>query len=112
MKKYVIKYSVKADSDLDEIDNYISQNLKEPNSAANVVFRIIAAIDRLETLPRRFAKVSYKGLSNEFRKMPVGNYLVYYYVDDEKSEVRIARIVYVKRSMREILNNIDEDAKD
>ena len=97
---YEIFYTREAWEDLEEIYDYISCHLQEPETAKKLCNRIISAVKTLEILPLRnsiFEKEPW--LSRGLRRMPVKNFLVFYTVNEQKRTVTIIRIMYGARDI-------------
>ena len=102
---YTIKYSAKAINDLRDIYSYIAFNLQAPETAAKMVRRIRNSIKELDFMPERNPILDWEPWNSlNTHKMRVGNYLVFYIVDFEKSAVSIVRIVYGKRDIAKALS--------
>jgi plasmid stabilization system protein ParE len=103
---YEIIYSPIALDDLKSIYSYIALNLKEKGIAAKQVSRIQKHIRGLESLPARFALVEWEPWSSMgMHKMPVGNYVVYYLIEDQAHTVSIVRIFYGGRDVENIIRD-------
>ncbi len=102
-KHYSIKYSIRARYDLHDIRDYITSKFKAPETAKNQVQRITHTIRSLEFFPKahRIRKINSKG--EEIRFVPVDNYTIFYSVNDVKDFVNIARIIYGRRNITEII---------
>lgn len=106
MDRYSIVYSPAAKEDLFGIYSYIATQLLVPQTAANQVNRIRNTIRSLEHHPRLHSIVDWEPwLSLGMRKLPVNNYIVFYYADETAKEVRIVRIVYGGRDLKNILKD-------
>ena len=102
---YTIKYSTKAINDLRDIYSYIAFNLQAPETAAKMVRRIRNSIKELDFMPERNPTLDWEPWNSlNTQKMRVGNYIVFYIVDSEKSSVSIVRIVYGKRDIAKALS--------
>lgn len=106
MDDYKVIYSPAAKEDLFGIYSYIATQLLEPQIAKNQTDRIRNAIRSLETMPSRYGKVEWEPwMSMGMRKLPINNYIVFYLVDEPAALVKIVRIVYGGRDLRNILSN-------
>lgn len=97
-----INYSPEALKDLDEIWEYISENLYNTKAAESTVNRIINSIDKLEDfaeIGRRLSEVV--NIDLDYRFLVSGSYLVFYRAYN--SDVYIDRILYGKRDYMRIL---------
>jgi toxin ParE1/3/4 len=102
-------YLEEANTDLENIYDYIDEKLVEPMIAANQARRIIDAIDGLVPMiiwHRLFEHEPWK--SRGFRVMPVDNFSVFYVADEDKAVVTIVAIMYSKRDFRRHLKSPDE----
>jgi addiction module RelE/StbE family toxin len=103
-QKYKIEYLPIADRDLAEIFSYIAVDLAAPQAASDLLDKIDQAVQALDTFPYVHSVYRSTELYTEpfeFRVLVVASYLVFYYVAEDT--VTIARIVYGRRNMRNIL---------
>ncbi len=106
---YLIEYLPSALRDLTEIADYIGVKLNNPEAADRLSENIVSTIEKLGEMPYRYpvyfplAAFSVKPLKSEYRKMVVKNYLVFYWVDEEKNRVTIARVIYGGRNIEQLL---------
>ena len=104
MKTYKVEYSPAAKNDLKAIYSYIAFRLKEKSTAQTIVNRIRKQIRELHYAPERYALVDREPwISMGMRKLPVRNYIVFYYLKQDNSIVMINRIVYGGRSIQDII---------
>ena len=95
---YKLEYLPVARKDMLEIVRYISGELQNPDAAARL------AAESVLTFP--YATPAYqpiRPLKHEYRKILVQNYLMFYWVDEEKKLVTVARVVYAKRDYGRLL---------
>jgi len=107
---YAIEYLPLALEDLKEIVYYITCTLKNPIAAENLGQEIIKKINLLAKIPysSRYYR-SVKTLFHEYRKLLVKNYFVFYWVNEEKRIVTVARIIYARYIKRECGQKNDFD---
>lgn len=101
--KYKIEWLSTALEDLKETVSYISNELKNPTAAEDLAKEVVAQIESLSEFP--YSAPHYepiKPLKHEYRKLLVKNYFVFYWVDDKKKTVEIARIIYARRDLERI----------
>ena len=91
MDDYEVKLTGKAQRQLQEIVRYIAEDLQEPATAE----RMLDSMEKEE--PWHSAGI---------HKMPVKNYLVYFWVDEPSKKVQITAIVYGRRDQRSVLQNM------
>lgn len=97
---YQVILSDAANRDLRNIFEYIFYELKAPQSASGMLDKLEKAVLSLEEMPNRHRIIEREPwLSRKVRLMPVGNYVVIYFVDDSKYEVNIMRIIYGGRDI-------------
>lgn len=93
MKQYKVRYSPEALEDLKGIYSYIYYDLSSPVSARNQIDRIRKSIRNLDTFPNKLRIVDFEPWhSMNMHQLPVDNYVVFFFVSDEKHIVDISRI--------------------
>ena len=101
--KYNIHYSPKAVQDLDDIQEYITKDLFNPEAAENVINAILDAIDVLEDFPESGAPLEpHINLDTPYRFVTAGNYIAFYRFED--NTVYVDRILYQKRNYKKLLS--------
>lgn len=104
MKRYNLAIAEAAEADLEEIADYISYELKEPETALKQIARIEEAITTLEELPERNSLVQDNYLAaKRIRKLPIDNYLIFYNVNISTNIINIARVLHKRRDWESIL---------
>lgn len=81
-----------------EIVRYISLELQNPDAAERLAVELVNAAESVLKFP--YAAAAYRTirpLKHEYRKILVQNFLMFYWVDEEKKLVIVARVVYAKR---------------
>lgn len=101
-KKYELRYLPIFEQDLVKTVSYITNVLKNPDAANRLLTDVEKAIyERLEN-PLSFEPYrSVKKRKNNYYRIYVRNYTVYYVVVDDVMEVR--RLIYRARDMERIL---------
>ena len=97
---YKLEYLPVAQRDMVEIVRYISGELQNPAAADRLAMELVNAAESILTFP--YALPAYqpiRPLKREYRKILVQNFLMLYWVDEEKKLVTIARVVYAKRDV-------------
>lgn len=101
--KYNINYSPKALQDLDEIWDYISKELCNPDAAEHVINSILNAVDVLGEFPESGAPLEpHINLDSPYRFVTAGNYIAFYRF--EENTVFIDRVLYQKRNYAKLLS--------
>ena len=98
MKKYNIKTSKKAKSDIQSNLKYIKFILKNNTAAEKLAKDVDKAIVSLAYMPERYAPVDLGERTNlGIRAMILRKYKIYYFVDDENSTVEILRMLHSRQ---------------
>lgn len=99
-----IIYTQKALSDIDAIFEYITDVIGMRVTAAEVVTRIADSVSELKIFPKRH-KIwqSEPWKSRGFRFFSVGNYTVFYHIDDDADTIFVERIIYSRRNIDMLL---------
>ena len=108
-KKYKVIYSPAAKDDLRDTARYIIYELKNPQAAKNVTNRIRSAVKSLCKMPDRYSLVDWEPwASMKTHKVPVGNYIIFYFIEDDAATVTVNRIFYAGRDIEHIIQDSDE----
>jgi len=90
--------------DMIEIVRYISQELQNPTAADQLAMELIEAGDSIPKFPyANPAFIPIRPLKHEYRKLLVQNYFMFYWVDEVKKLVTVARVVYARRDYKRLL---------
>lgn len=101
-KNFELRYSPLFYDDLDKITNYILLELKNTLAAKKLVNDVEAAIKKRLPNPKQAA--IYRSVANRehpYRRIIVGNYLIFYVVKGNTMVVR--RMLYGRRDLHKIL---------
>ena len=105
-----VQYTESAESDLDDIYNYIAFELLEPGVSEKQVNRIMYTADSLDFMPLRHRLCDYEPWrSMGWRCVPVDNYIIFYFPDETNNVVSIMRIMYGGRDLETQLSDDLED---
>ncbi len=103
MNLYRVEYSQEALVDIKSIYTYISQILHAPLTARRQVNRIRKEIRDLEAFPTKYVLVEWEPwASMKMHRLPIDNYIVFYFVDEQAMAVKIVRIVYGERNLEDL----------
>ena len=95
MDKYHVKLLSQALQQLDEIYEYITNELKAQIDAENLIDKLEEAIFSLEIMPYRFPKRRAGVFANKnYRQIFVKNFCIVYRVDEVKKEVIVVAVRY------------------
>lgn len=92
-----------AREELEEIYDYIFNNLCNRIAANNLMNKIEQEIFSLEKNPYKYVEVHIKHNNEVYRELPVDNYVVLYDIDEEYKQVIVYRAIYGKRNYLKII---------
>lgn len=88
-----------------EAVGYVSRKLGNPVAAERLARDLIEAGDSILDFPYANAVyTSIRPLKREYRAVRVHSYLMFYWVDEGKKTVTIARVIYGKRDYGRLLD--------
>lgn len=97
--RYKVQITKYALMQLEEIRNYIANELLAPQAAYNLLLEMKKMAASLESMPERNPLVDIKKWRDQgIRKTIVKNFIIYYWTDEERQTVYITLIVYEKRN--------------
>lgn len=97
---YSIIYAPSAGRDLEEIREYITREFYDSETANRQVNRIVKAVNTIAFFPKMY-RIRRKDTG--MRICPVDNYLITYYVDDERHVINISHIIYGRRDINSVI---------
>ena len=87
-----------------EAVRYISETLHNPTAAERLAVELIEAGDSILTFPyANPVHMPIRPLKHEYRKLRVHNYLMFYWVNEERKLVTVARVIYARRNYERLL---------
>lgn len=97
--RYEVTLTSQAIKQIEETVQYISKILLEPETARKWADTLQCEIGRLDSMPARYPLTEEEPWHTKgIRKMPVGNFLVYYLIDEERMAVWVTAVVYGRRN--------------
>jgi plasmid stabilization system protein ParE len=87
-------------ADMSDAVRYIATELGEPGTAERLADAFMAAADSLSEYPyshRVYAPI--RPLAQDYRRVAVGNYLMFYRVDERSRTVTVAAVMYARRDI-------------
>lgn len=101
---FKLEYLPVARQDMIEIVRYISEELQNPMAADQLATELIEAGDSILGFPyANPAFIPIRPLKHEYRRLLVQNYFMFYWVDEVKQLVTVARVVYARRDYERLL---------
>ncbi len=102
---YKLVYLPIARSDIANTAWYVAHQLSNPAAAKKLTEKMFSRAELLTTSP--FINPVYvpiKPLKFEYRKLLVGNFIMFYYASEKDKTVTIARVIYAKRDFEKLLD--------
>lgn len=94
---YKIEYLPIARMDMIEIVRYIRQEIGNPDAAERLAEQFIEKAENLVEFPYiNPVHMPIRPLKHEYRKLILGHYIMFYWVDEKRKLVTIARVIYAK----------------
>ena len=101
---YDLQYLPSARKDMVDAVRYISETLQNPTAAERLAVELIEAGDSIPAFPyANPVHMPIRPLKREYRKLRVRNYLMFYWVDEERKLVTVARVIYARRNYEGLL---------
>lgn len=105
---YFVKVTTQAEEQMREIVRYIASELRAPNTALHLIDTLEDAISSLSQFPQRIALTEEEPWHNYgIHKMPVKNFLIYFWIDEENGKVQVTAVIYGKRDQIKQLSQMD-----
>lgn len=94
MTSHKVLIQAEAKENIAEIVWYISFILKNPSAALKTEIQIVESINSLRKFPERASMVKHHDirLTTVIRKLVVGNYLIFFFIDNNKMEVNVIAV--------------------
>ena len=110
--RYLIKMTNTANKNIDDISDYISDELMNPVAAVDLIDDLERTIKkRLDTFPYAYPIHTFlESLGIEYRRTVIGNFTAFYKIiepktEDKKGLVIVNHIVYNARDVEKIVIN-------
>lgn len=97
--KYSIKLTDEFLEEINDICNYIANNLKAPDAANRLREKVIYNVLLLEKSPKIFAEIpKMSKIKRQYRRIVVNNYVILYTIDENEKTIYVAHIYYGGRN--------------
>ncbi len=101
---YKVVIEASAEKDLDDVFQYICEDLYAPDAANRLFLKFKESIFSLSTLPFRHRLVKEEPFRMMgIRSIPIENYNVFYSVEEKERTVKVLRILYYRREWHAII---------
>ncbi len=108
---YIVKVTSQAEKQIQEIINYITHELKAPEAALLLLDALEDSFISLTHFPQRVALVEEMPWHTKgIHRLPVKNFLVYFWVDEDNRRVHITAVIYGKRDQLHQLSQMDTES--
>ncbi len=98
-KPFEVKFTEECIKEMNEIYEYISNNLKQDNAAKRLMSEVTDKVLDLANEPELYMKIGrVDRLKREYHRMVVKNYVVLYTIDFENKTVFVSRMIYGRRN--------------
>lgn len=105
---YQVKVTLQAQEQMGEIVHYIATELFAPEAALRQLDALENAISSLTQFPNRIALTEEEPWhSYGIHKMPIKNFLVYFWIDEDTCKVQVTAVVYGRRDQIQQLSKMD-----
>ena len=107
-KVYNVKITSQAEEQIQEIVYYISHELKAPDAALQLLDALEDAFSSLTHIPQSVVLVEDEPWhAKGIHRLPVKNFLIYFWIDEDNMRVQITAIIYGKREQLRQLSHMD-----
>ena len=107
-KTYTVKITSQAEEQIQEIMHYIINDLKAPDAALHLLDALEDSFTSLAHYPQRVVLVDEEPWhTNKVHRLPVKNFLVYFWIDEESLKVQVIAVIYDKRDQLYHLSKMD-----
>ena len=105
MTTYQVKITHQAKEHLTFIRDYITIQLKSPESAKKLLHLFQTRMNSLSFMPQRISCIKESPWGkNGIRKIRVEKYYIYFGIIEDKKQVQIIAVIYSKRNQEKQLN--------
>ena len=107
-KTYNVKITSQAEKQMQEIMYYIAHELKAPDAALHLLDALEDSFASLAQFPQRVILVEDEPWhTNGIHRLPVKNFLVYFWIDEDNMRVQVTAVIYGKRDQLHQLSQMD-----
>lgn len=98
MDDFMVKVTSQAEQQIQEITSYIVHELKAPEAALHLLDTLETSFASLRNFPQRVSLTDKEPWrTNGIHCLPVKNFLVYFWINEENKTVQITAVIYTKR---------------
>lgn len=105
---YTVKITSQAEEQIQETIYYIAHELNAPDAALHLLDTLEDSIASLSQYPQRVALMPEEPWHTKgIRRLPVKNFLIYFWIDDVNMKVQVTAVIYGKRDQLHQLSHMD-----
>lgn len=105
---YIVKITSQAQQQIQEIIHYITYDLKARDAALHLLNTLEDNFNSLAQFPQRIALIDEEPWHTKgIHRLPVKNFLVYFWIDEPNKKVQITAVIYSKRDQLRQLSQMD-----
>ena len=107
-KTYTVKITTQAEEQIQEIISYIAHELKSPDTALHFLDVLEDSFTSLTHFPQRATLIDEEPWHTKgIHRLPVKNFLVYFWIDEDNMNVQVTAVIYDKRDQLYHLSKMD-----
>lgn len=99
MLNFSLEITEAAREDIRKIHLYVAGKLRNPKAASKLADKIISFAESLAVSPKRHRVRRKNSRGQEFRYMPVDNFVIIYTVNEQSKIVSVLNVIYGKRNI-------------
>ena len=105
---YTIEITAQAEEQMQEITHYIAFELKAPDAALHLLDELEDFFLSLSEFPQRIPLTDEKPWrTSGIHRLPIKNFLVYFWIDEKNMKVKVTAVIYAKRDQIRQLSQMD-----
>ncbi|MFG6378837.1 MAG: type II toxin-antitoxin system RelE/ParE family toxin [Lachnospiraceae bacterium] len=105
---YIVKITSQAQQQIQEIIYYITYDLRAHDAALHLLNTLEDNFNSLTQFPQRIALMDEEPWHTKgIHRLPVKNFLVYFWIDESNKKVQITAVIYSKRDQLRQLSQMD-----
>lgn len=91
MLNFSLEITEAAREDIRKIHIYVAGKLRNPKAASKLADKLVSSAESLTVSPKRYRVRKKNSKGQEFRYMPVENFMIIYTVDERSKTVNVLR---------------------
>lgn len=105
---YNVNITSQAEKQIQEIIHYIAHELKAPDAALHLLDTLEDSFASLAHFPQRVTLLNEEPWhTNRIHRLPIKNFLVYFWIDEDNLKVQITAVIYAKCDQLHQLSQMD-----